>query len=1275
MADYHHHHHNHHHHNHHTLAPRPAGSPAAAIASASSASTSASAGHRDGRRDGFATPGDRRSSGYETGESSNAARQQRETVLYHGKILNLHDDDDDGDMPLNFSPSGDIEQQQQQHHDDGYAPREERPQRKNKHRISGGFLLQNAAAGARVFGFRRQRGHQSLGHSQSSAGRDAAPRSSSGSDRGQRQSSMPTRHSLGDHPPVSMDDSTTRDPRRFSDSHSSPQRPSMDLDSSQVVHMALNLSESRRLAARRNIARATPPRLAPLPDASSSGNLKQHLQQQRKSSRGGGPKPFQEPPPMIPSGGSRLGNPYQPTFDASHDVQYTYQCSSSTLARAQKAKEHLELLAQYRRLLEVLPPLKPGFDRPTSGNPPGSPVGTPGPANFGTHVAPVTLGRQYNPLQYIRNRKVRARERQTIDGERQGFGDVDCVKSWVDTVSSHQSLAGTSLLQDKTSIPLFPSAEELYNQESPEPLAKMASRARRPRADWFMEPCDMIADAYWLEKDGHKHLIEDRHWRKICPAPAAELQSPMSREGDDSNIKASPFSLKPTEQNESILDDKEPGLSKVRTDLSHGSAKERAKQKLQTIKGGFHHRHNNSVHGHDLLRLKRGSVSEFSDSENEVGNEGKKKTRPKRKGTISSNSNDLLQKQMLEMLAKEAREKELDDVAELPEGKSLVTPEQKPSKPPSRFGSRKGSLAEYSDSDPRSVLGRARLGSPVRHGLYANNLSMGSVGNYSSNPNSPDLQPTRSSTIEQITNTDLSPPWSRSGSPVRNPLDKIKRIIRDKSAESVDSQPEDGDEDRDSRLSRRHSVAPTGSTTTLSRRQSSPGGKLMPMPMPLPTIEGSKHHRANSKRLRAEEAVGLRSMFKGPRIDTVIRDGVYKLGDKLGDKIWKKDGSSESPELETTDESDTDRIKDRRGTSPFSLSRRTSNRTQDGRPVMQKHFLDSMPQFHHAPDYQHLAAVDGVNQGRRASRFDLLKAPQIDVRSVASSRSPPPGARKSRLGDSDVSESESFPGSVPEGVRDADRRLNSAIALAKLDQAGRSMNRHWSIADGGIQHRATLSKREVARMKALILSSGIKAMEIRRRAYEQHKPFSRANLAANKITSKQEPAGIAWSDIAKLGPKQPGLAERQVAFYEVYPLAAQTLGIAIQAWGQRWQISADRFTNKTSPELRKDVWDVRTRLADDLSELTRKAADEADETSRDLALGQPLKIKHVVDTIEKMLRRRRRRFRWLRRGMWLTVEWLLVGFMWYVWFVVMILRIFLGIGKGVLGGVKWLLWL
>ncbi|RFU76380.1 hypothetical protein TARUN_5872 [Trichoderma arundinaceum] len=1229
-----------------------------------------SASPRDGRRDGLATPERRRNSSHEMGKTSNATGQ-RDDVFSPSQNDPFHDDDGD------LLSSGHAESSP--HADDGHAHREERAQRKHKGRLGGGFLLHDAFGGGRLLGSRRQRAAHpqapapQLQQLQLGGGRDAAFQASPGPDRGMRQTSAPVRRSA--EPAISPPSTGhSAEGGRFSDSSHQESPVVADLDSSQIVHMALSLSESRRIAARRNVSRtAAPPRLTPLPDASSSNNIRQHLQQQRKFSRTETPNLLQEPSSGALVPGSRSSGTFQSSFEAPHDPQYRWQFSASTLARAHKAKVHLELWAQYRRLLDVLPPLKPGLERPSSGSSPDSPVLT-----SGAQGLAVTLGRQYNPLQYIRNRKVRARERKVIDGQRQGFSDVEGVRLWVDTVYRQMSLAGTSLADERPSIPPYHSAEDVDMQNASEAV----TRPRRPRVDWFLDPCDVIADAYWLEQNGHKHLIEDRHWRKIFPPMASDLSRPLSREIDDTSSKISPFTTRDNDLTEVITEGKEFGLSKVRSELSHSSAKERAKQKLQNIKG-FHHRHGSAGIGHhDLLRLKKDSASEYSDSDND--SEPKKRARPVRKGTISSNSNDLLQKQMLEMVAKEARERELEEIAlahnESADDRSIEAQEMgRSSQPPSRFTSRRGSLAEISDSERKALaFERLKQASPTRRSLDAHHHSI-SPGKRASFPNSPDVQPLRNGKSESVASVEPSPPWSRSTSPTRNPFSKIKQFVRETKGEagggiSLDEVEDDGE----GRSSKRDGLlARSGSTSTLGRRQSSPAGKL------LSGTDGSKNPRSGgSTRTRADDGVGLRGMFKGPRIDNVLRGGVSKLGDI----IRKKDGSGEAQDLDTTDESDSDRFRGRRPT-PLSLSRKPSTKAQDGQQHQPKHFLDTMPQFNHMPGYRHAAnggeklaaPVDGSTNGRRAAELDLLRPPLIKIRSASSSASPPV-LRKPRPGDSDVSESESLQNNIPDAARDADKRLNSAVSLSDKDgQHGRLLAQHWSIADRGLPGQAKLSKREVARMRALILSSGVKAMELRRRAYEQHKPFSKENLAWNEATSRREPGGVPWSEITKVTPKQVHLKlqlyDQQVAFCEVYPLAAQTLGVSIQSWGQRWQSSADYFRDKTTHNLRTRVWEVRTHLADDLSEMARKAADEADETSRDLALGHPLKIKHVIDTMEKMLRTRRRRFRWLRRGLWLTVEWLLVGFMWYVWFMVMILRIFLGVGKGLLRGVKWLLWL
>ncbi|OAQ66990.1 hypothetical protein VFPPC_14416 [Pochonia chlamydosporia 170] len=1229
-------------------------------------------GHVDSRS-GLLTPDGRARNSYETGESSRSGGRREgiaasQLPTYTGGSQHLG------------AGLGQAEQNGQDGIQRGGSTR-----RKAKYKSGGGFLVHDSISGDRRHASRGSvrdslqlngkasqspRTPQSL---RSNNRQSLKPNESSG--RSLRDKSSLSPQSIGNR----SDGSAQKDVlNKDSEEPSPPPRASVesagDVDSTQIVQMALNLSESRRIASRRTVSRNTPPRLGPLPDGSSGSNLRQHFQQQRKSSYNNSPMFQQAQSPRLSSG------KFESSFEGSgHDTHYRYHFSASTLARAQKAKEHLELMAQYRRLLEVLPPLKSAASLATS--PPGSPIG-----NKPFRFAPgdnVPLGRHYNPLQYIRNRKVRARERKVIDGERQGFADVEGVKPWVDKVVERATSFATHPDEDGSFMPAFPGADEATNQISPDSSSRAAARVRRPRVDWFIEPCDIVADAYWLEQERHKELIEDRNWRKIFPT-TTNLTRPMSNESGVSPFEVMPpFSM----QDDSTMDPPISGISKVDTDLSHSSAKDRAKQTLHNIRA-FPHRHGGQAHNihHDLVWHRKDSTSDISGSENDHKDSKRPSRQGKNGGSASTNmTKDLLERQMLEMVAKDARDRELSDAFsdQEPIGSpaGVKTPENKTlSQPPSRFHSRNGSLVDTSDSDRKPAAdNKMYLGSPPRYVPGRQSLDVAdrprkfSYDRDSSLPTSPELKPARGNTEPAIA-ANLSPAWSRSGSPTRNPISKIKQIIRDNKTNDPGTEQDDS-----RRVSAPEPNSPVEKVNVPDRRQSSP--VKTPVPESLLLDPSKTHRRSGSTRLRADEqGPGLRGMFKGPRIDNVIRGGVSKLGDML----WKRDGSSESPpDTETTDESESEKTRGR-SRSSTNVSRKPSKRAIDGNQGQPKHFLDSMPQFQHAPDLNHthsasnskvdLGSPGSANQSRQQSRTDLLRPPQFDPRSASSSASA--GGRHGKRGDSDVSESESRHGSVPDGVRDADKRLNSMLGSSRLEDDGRSFkSRHWSIADKETPTEQTrLTRREIARMRALVLSTGVKAMEINRRAQEAHKPFRADSLAVTGHAPGKSCANISWSDIAKFCPET-AQQDRGVQYYELYALAGQSLSTAIQASGRRWQASADHFTYRTSPQLQNRIGDVRSRIADDLSERSRKAADLADETNRDLALGQPLKVKVVVDIIEKMLRRRRRRLRWVRRALWLTVEWLLVGFMWYVWFMVMILRVFLGIGKGMWRGVRWLLWL
>ncbi|ATY64192.1 hypothetical protein A9K55_004521 [Cordyceps militaris] len=1027
----------------------------------------------------------------------------------------------------------------------------------------------------------------------------------------------------------------------------------VDADSTQIVNMALNLSESRRLASRRNVSRGVPPKLLPLPDSATSNDLRQQLKQQRRSSRNISPRPGQS---MIPrqSTGLSASSPLHANFPSAQDDIHRYHFSASTLARAQKAKDQLELMSQYRRLLDVLPLLKPPQVRTVTTSPPASPAGG---AKAFTWSSTPQLGRKYNPLQYIRNRKVRARERKVIDGERQGFAAVDSVKSWVEKCEQNMALQQPED-EAQCMVPFF-AAEESATQYVPDPVAK-AARNRRPRVDWFVEPCDMIADAYWIEQDRNKELIEDRHWRKIFPP--TELSRPMSRENEEPRHVV-PFSPDPVNRNPNTGD-------KHHIHRNHGPDHdrqhtiERAREKLHHMKDPNHWHVSDHIHARP--RSKKDSASEYSESDNEARNRTIRDSR-RRAGHKDAQPGDILHKQMLEMIAKENGGK---DVLELPGVEQFVPPSMTSpernvrSKSGSHLPSSRESITDTGDFEPKGTFERMYKTSPspfrrddqVVDGPHLR--APKSIDNDSSLPTSPELRPSRKATLESVT-LELPAPWSRSGSPSKTDAAKIYTTPEAKLGTDRDA----------SAGNNRADTLPRDAVGRMPLLDEEPSlARNASAPLAGDTIK--VHRRMGSLLQRTDDPTsGLRGIFKGPRIDTVLRGGVSRIGDILR----KKDGS-ESQELDSTDESDSERNRGRRRPST-PLSRRPSNKAQQNKQE-QKHFLGVMPQFQHAPGASNTTGIHksaswtgrGI-QSNESSRVDLLQPPQTGLRSPSMSTSPPPRAA-GRPGESDVSEPESTKGRVPAGVRESDRRLNAILggsAARRVNRGERTMSRQWSIADQGSRQveQSQLSRREMARVKTLVLSSGIKAMEINRRAQETHKPFG---------NDGPKLANIDWDGIAALCPETT-LYDQVVPLVDVYPLAAQTLTSHMQRAGQRWQTAADRFTSHTGPALHRRVGAVRSRVADDLAPLTRAAVEEADEASRSLALDQPLRIKHVVDTIEKMLRRRRRRLRWLRRGLWLSVEWLVVGFMWYVWFVVMILRVFLGIGKGIWTGVKWVLWL
>ncbi|KAM3069174.1 hypothetical protein ACMFMG_010694 [Clarireedia jacksonii] len=1067
-------------------------------------------------------------------------------------------------------------------------------------------------------------------------------------------------------------------------SEQSDRNSGLDVDSAQIVNLALNLSESRRIASRRNISTPLPSTGPALGEGFPGGSLRQHLQQQKRTSRNISPKPDRTDralsnTPRV-SSGLRI-NPLPGNLDTPESI-YQYHFSSSTLARAEKAKKAIELMAQYRRLLQYIPPLKVGTSEK------GQNIGTSGPVASSTTSAQPTsspnqpqrvFGRQYNPLQYIRNRKVRARARIQIDGEAQGFGNVHKVSWWVDEVSK-AALHDNFINGHHVALPPFSKAieDESVIHTSPQSAgskSQAAPKVVRPRIDWAINPADMLADIYWLEQDDNKSMIEDRSGGPIFP--------PMPRALDNSDIRNSQVRSHGKKGNAAFdlrIDTKLPDFRPFKHELEKqpDSAVFKRKHKFHEASNNQHGNGTPTREKHRFLRSRSRSSSESSDSEH-IG----RFSRRRRNGTMDSQAHgrDILEKQMLEIMAKESG------------NASFMTPDKLDKQ--NTITSTEASLPNSAEKSDSSISLRRRVHSrdvsresPTKKTIGFPSMPSGRPsldvpsisprnsleGLDSTAPNSPQTKASKlvNSFVPSIS-LDLSSPKSRKSSPTRKrPLSRVRSKIshfRDHSREPSDErdQPDTSRLSIDSIDSR---LSQTLDTPNGRNRSTSPTKKLLSRN----TDESAKSlkKQASLRRGKGEES-GIRGLFKGSRGPVA----------RVSDFLWKRDGNNSGP---STDESDTDdyRQPTRKNEKKPPLDRQDTEAI-DAEISSNKAiptYINNMPSFKSPFENRGRSTKarkpEGVPDSEASepeySSKAHLAAPRIDIHKASPASSPdlePAGRRIS-----DISDVSTRRGSYTRGVRSADARINAilgypgqrrdalpvtGLSILEANQNKRPSlddKRQWSISDSGVSvQRGPMTKREIARIRALLLSSGIKANEIARRAAEPKDLRDAEEKCYEGIAS--------FTD----GPLMPVPKSQQ------HMLAARILQNDVQLSSRLWQQSADNFSMTTIQNLLNDMGELQSRLVENLTPMTRRIADDADEVSKDLVTSHILQVNKLMDSMDKMMRRRRRRFRWVRRGGWVIVEWALVGVMWYVWFMVVLARVIMGIGRGAVGAVRWLFWL
>ena len=1091
-----------------------------------------------------------------------------------------------------------------------------------------------------------------------------------------------------------------------------------DTDPSQIVNLALNLSESRR----RNfssggflLGRESPPskRLSSygqsygqpqlgLPYSTSGGSLRQHLQQQRQSHRHSSARSNKSshgraavsPGLQSDTQDKRTASTLVPDLRSDVVDNALFKASDATLARVQKAKEAFELSYEYRRLLKQLPELpSPSSSRPATGR-----------KGRDREQDDQLLGRGYNPLQYVRNRRIRLRERKPLRAEADGWKDVNKVRDWVNNVESERQHAH---VDGGISLPPFdaPGAGSsiLDGIQAPsiaQSKLKAADNPGRPHNDWTFMPWDLLADAYWLHQGDNFKRIEDHSGNKMLDC----LRRP-----DVVSPRTSKEYARKTRTSTSIpRGDTSPERPQNLAKTSHPAQKQQIRRGQKPLDAGslLEDRGRKGRWTKGFIRSREPSTSD--DSDDGISRRIKDRDRPERDRL----DNIALEKQMMDLLAKE----EDDNRQSLTDAEAAHHTRKESST--SDGPQPNGSPIEQRKQLPKAPQ-RLKTDSPVKQraslspktsfdGHRFNHQRMSSDDLDLTRPNSP----TVAGFIPSIA-INLSPstsPRATAASPEKSPTaisDASQQHKRSDSKPAV-SEHDFGTESRASLELTRPSTSeePPSDAGNLARLTDSAKNFLSPTKS---RTLGHKHRVNDSRSFRnlkdqSEPESRLRGILKGGRLAEIVGSQVSRAGDML----WRKDGANNalagaSP---TSDHGSTDSDVDDADisaleSSPNDLSRVTTSnddmdRTKRPSTALErkpKYFMSNLPSFrspnerkdslaqspNSSPVLDPISRQQRVQKERtRSSRFDRLAPPRIDMRGVSPSASP----TASRAQSPTAGEEEASRASSVDDFRSrvsSHGRLNDMLGipgkvgtvikgptptgLSKFEaqpQQGRPRpnlegKRQWSISDRGMAATSgTITKRDIARVRALLLSSGIKASEIARRADEV--PDQPSKLLQGIEDAIDEP-------LPRAAPAQE------------HVVAARLLVRAVENTNNQLQDAESRFTSVTVKDLSGRIHTIGKRINASLSPLVRDSADDADAFSAELTTTHTLSVKQLNDRVDLILRRRRRRSRLIRRSGWAVLEWTVLGIMWMVWFIVVIVRLIRGTVTGSVRAVKWLFWL
>ena len=756
--------------------------------------------------------------------------------------------------------------------------------------------------------------------------------STGGSDSGNRQQNSASN--------VDDERSRTSSQAGSSQNDTAEQASGLDRDSIQIVNLALNLNESRRRntselplasSGRKplSIAQPAPGPMDPhmsLPRGHTSQRDASHKDYIRSSADDQHPnvKPGQFPViDLLPA--------------SVREDHRAYEFSESTLARAERARRHFELFHQYLRLLPSLPPLRsPPAARESE---------SPGDTTSGN--------REYNPLQMIRNRRVRYREKCPIDTEAEGWHNVEKVHDWISTIEDtyrHKTLGSTQSVK----LPSFQHGQRSSSHHetekwdittSPSASLRRISRtnsikAPRLRMDWRVTPDELLADAAWAEDVENKTKMLDKEGNRLYPDqaelevvdPTAEKQrlsveTGSTREEAHSSRHTSLSRTRPAQ----AQDFKSVGRGRHRTRFHSHSESARSRS------GSSSRKHSRW----DKVRLRTGSPSSDSSPERRKSSERKHRIWDyPRKST--------------ELFAEPGRDNSSGSRAS--RGKS----------PGSALNNDKNKSQQ---SDPISI--NTKQHKSYRKASFSSagsiddriNPRMSMEGMDSTAPNSP-----ANTTYFPSIAVNLSPPSSRSPSPAKKGLRHkiVSRHERSKSKHGERENREHGDDSLAPTNSSQHVLTPPSEYAEHAESSS----RLEPSPLPdvVSSSYFDEHGMADGQRSdsfpRGRKGQHLpesklRGIFKGPgRIAEIVGNEVSKVGDFVFKKDLgmdsRKSSSASTFASDSSDSDDEDGKKPDKRSGPKGILRRLPTmgdepgrfaRRDSDKVTPSKSIMGSLPSF------------------------------------------------------------------------------------------------------------------------------------------------------------------------------------------------------------------------------------------------------------------------------------------------------------------------------------------